>query len=124
MSLWPEQLCRRLRLRPQASAAGRDGDGLFVDVAVENEGAFDVNRALVMVFSGDPLSAADPAASKARPNILLRRQLGHGILAVNGLEGATARVRLGVDTLPDELWAQVHALDAGAAAVFDTACIR
>ena len=90
-------------------------------MAVENTGVFDIKRALAVVYTGDPLTPADPAATMEESNILLRIQLGHAIAPVPGLERVRIPVELDGEGLPDELWVQVSALDRGAAGVSATA---
>ena len=117
----PEQLCRRLQVQAERCTLRRDAGRLILDVAVENSGVFDIKRALAVVYTGDPLTPADPAATMEEPNILLRIQLGHAIAPVLGLERVRIPVELDGDGLPDELWVQVSALDRGAAGVSATA---
>ena len=121
VSLRPEQLCRRLQVQAERCTLRRDAGRLIVDVAVENGGVFDIKRALAVLYTGDPLTPADPAATMEEPNILIRRQLGHAIAPVPGLERVRIPVELDGDTLPVELWVQVSALDRGAAGVSATA---
>ena len=121
VSLRPEQLCRRLEVRAEQCALRRDAGRPILDVAVENSGVVDIKRALAVVYTGDPLTPADPAATMEEPNILLRIQLGHAIVPVPGLERVRIPVEMDGDGLPDELWVQVSALDRGAAGVTATA---
>ena len=94
-----------------------------VEVEVENEGVFDAERVLAVAFSGDPLTAADPKATLRRPNILLRRQVGHVIGSVAGLGRTTFRFPIAKEPAPQEVHVQVSVLDVGAAGAFDTAKI-
>ena len=110
-----------LQVRAEQCALRRDAGRLILDVAVENSGVFDIKRALAVVYTGDPLTPADPAATMEEPNILLRIQLGHAIAPVPGLERVRIPVEMDGDGLPDELWVQVSALDRGAAGVTATA---
>lgn len=91
-------------------------------VRLENRGAFDVARALVVVYNGDPTRPAAPRATWDQPQTLLTRQLGHAIVSVRGLHGATAPVVLGEATAP--LWVQVCVLDHGGSDAIVTRQVR
>ena len=95
----------------------------MADIVVENTGVFDVSRMLTVAFNGDPKSAADPDASRDEANILIRRQIGHCIAPVPGLERVTVSLALEDEVEPDEVWVQVNALEVGKAGVYDTARI-
>ena len=124
VSLRPQELSLGLRIDTASSQVRRDDGRLVADIVVENTGAFDVARMLTVAFNGDPKSAADPAANREESNILIRRQIGHLIAPVPGLERVSVSLELEGDTMPDEVWVQVNPLDLGMAGVHDTARIH
>ena len=101
----------------------REDGRLLADIVVENTGAFDVARMLAVAFSGDPKTAADADATREESNILIRRQIGHCIAPVPGLERVSVSLELADDTQPEEVWVQVNPLDLGMAGVYDSARI-
>ena len=123
VSLRPQELSPGLRIDTASSQVRRDNGRLVADIVVENTGAIDVTRMLTVAFNGDPKSAADPAANREESNILIRRQIGHLIAPVPGLERVSVSLELEGDTMPDEVWVQVNPLDLGMAGVYDSARI-
>ncbi|NPV08618.1 MAG: S8 family serine peptidase [Anaerolineae bacterium] len=110
VSLKDSQLTQRLAIDPVARLDDHDGrPRLLLDIS--NRGVFDVARALVTVYNGNPCQPADPAASRDKPHILLVRQLGHAILPVTGLEKSSAQIELADWNGADVLYAQVCVLD-------------
>jgi hypothetical protein len=69
-----------------------------------------VRRALVVAYDGNPLTAAAPRATMERPQTLLRRQVGHAILGVRGLDTADIVIR-GIPAGIESLYLQVCSLD-------------
>jgi hypothetical protein len=125
VSVPPEQLRKTVRI-----VGGRvlpTGDGAAeVEVELANDGVLDAGRVLAVAFDGDPLTAADRAATLQRPHILLRRQLGHAIGSVVGLERSTVRIPIVAPRGPHgerEVHVQASVLDVGSAGAFDTALI-
>ena len=123
LTLSSKELRKAVSILPDQSPVRRESGRTVVEVAVRNSGVFDVNRVLVVVYDGDPTTAADPTATMASPNILLRKQLGHSIVTAPGLEQVVARVEVDLDDGRRELFAQASALDIGAAGIFDTAAL-
>lgn len=79
-------------------------------VRLSNRGAFDIRRALVVAYNGDPERAAGPRATFDRPVTLLTRQLGHAIAPVRGLGSADVTVQL-TESPGEALWVQTCILD-------------
>ena len=123
VSLRPQELSPGLHIDTASSQVRRDDGRLVADIVVENTGAIDVTRMLTVAFNGDPKSAADPAANREESNILIRRQIGHLIAPVPGLERVSVSLELEGDTMPNEVWVQVNPLDLGMAGVYDSARI-
>ncbi len=123
LTLSPQELRKAVSILPDQSRLRRESDRTVVEVAVRNSGVFDVNRVLVVVYDGDPTTAADPTATMASPKTLLRKQLGHSIVTAPGLEQVRAEVEVDLKEGHRELFAQASALDIGAAGIFDTALI-
>ncbi len=76
VTLSADQLAMVLSVDPVARISGRES-GTCIQLVLRNRGVFDVSRALIIVYNGDPMQPADPSASREKPNILLVRQLGH-----------------------------------------------
>lgn len=112
VGLQNDQLARHLSIEPLA-AMTRGTSGTSTRIRLRNLGAFDVSRALVVVYSGDPRQPADPSASREKPNPLLVRQLGHAIVSVVGFEQADATIYLSGWNGVDPLFAQACVLDLG-----------
>jgi subtilisin family serine protease len=120
LTLSPEALRKAVTILPDESQIRRESGRAVVEVAIRNSGVFDVDRVLVVVYNGDPTTAADPTATMKNPKILLRKQLGHSIVSAPGLEQVRAEVEIDLQDGHQELFAQASALDLGAAGVFDT----
>lgn len=114
LSLAPWQLAQRLEVRPGATIE-RQGDGWRARLTLANAGAYDVQRALVVVYNGDPMRPAHPAATREQANILLVRQLGHAIVPVMGLEETAVEVSLSGWDGATSLYCQACSLDLGGA---------
>lgn len=119
VGLRPEQLCQDLRVEVKACRVDTTVGPPILRVALRNRGVFDIARALVVVYDGDPRKAAAPRATWEQPETLLTRQLGHAILPVRGLHGAEARIALGEVT--QQLWVQACVLDHNGS---DAVCTR
>lgn len=120
--LKPGRLCQDLRVEAKACRLARRRGRPVLRVALANRGAFDIARALVVVYSGDPTRPAAPRATLERPETLLRRQLGHAIAAVRGLHGTEVPVALG--DMAEQLWVQACVLDHGGTDTIVTRRVR
>ena len=118
VSLKPERLGQDLRVDAQACRLERKRGRHVLHVSLANKGAFDIARALVVVYNGDPTRPAAPRATWAQPRTLLTRQLGHAIAPVRGLHGAAVAVTLG--EVAEKLWVQACVLDHGGSESIET----
>ena len=123
VSLKPELVCQKLKIRkPGAQLVSRRGRQVL-RIKVSNRGALDVEKAMLVVFNGDPRRAAVPGATLQKPVTLVTRQLGHSIGPVRGLYDATFEAEL--TEKPGEcIWVQVCTLDHHGSAEVDTVRIR
>jgi subtilisin family serine protease len=112
VSLKPEQLGQRLKVRAKDAALQRKGGKFHLRVPVENRGAFDVKRALVAAFSGNPLTAAAPRGTMEKPIILKTIQIGHAIASVRGLHETLFDIAL-VKSPENSPYVQACTLDQG-----------
>jgi len=124
VSLEQPQLCQRLAIRPDRCSVAEGECGWRLRVALENQGVYDVQRALVVVYDGDPGKPVDLEATVENPNILLTRQLGHTIVEVPGLEDRDAEIILCGWDGHSALYAQVCSLDLGGMSDADTALLQ
>lgn len=106
-----EQLCQDLRVDAKASRLECRRGRHTLHVRLINDGAFDIVRALAVVYNGDPTRPAAPRATMEQPRTLLTRQLGHGIAPVRGLHGTVVAVDLA--EAAEQLWVQTTVLDHG-----------
>jgi hypothetical protein len=122
VSLEPAHLRPGLRVHTEPARVERRGDAVTATLRIENTGALDVRRALVIVYGGDPTRPVDPAATAVRQAEITRRQLGHTIVPLVGLEASEVIVPLDPTHWPadGQLWVQVSALDVGCAGVVAT----
>jgi len=111
VKLKPEQLCQDLRVDAKACRVESKRGRHVLRVGLANRGAFDIERALVVVYNGDPTRPAAPRATFERPQTLLTRQLGHAIVPVRGLHHAEASIAL--TGVTERLWVQACVLDHG-----------
>ena len=117
VSLKPSQLCQNLQIEPTSATAKTACREPALSVTVRNRGAFDVEKAMLVAYNGDPRKAAAPRATMQKPRLLLARQIGHTIAHVPGLSSARFTLRL-TDAPGPEVWLQVCTLDRhGAASV-------
>jgi len=77
---------------------------------VANRGVFDVEKALVAAFNGNPFKAAAPKTTMEKPVTLITRQIGHSICSVRGLHSATLEIEL-VEKRSETIYIQVCSLD-------------
>ncbi|NPV46360.1 MAG: S8 family serine peptidase [Armatimonadetes bacterium] len=116
VKLRPTELAQSLRVEVAGChllaerQAGTRSPQPALRVRLRNRGVFDIERALVVVYNGNPERAAAPRATFDRPVTLLTRQLGHAIAPVRGL--SSADVTLQMTEIPgEELWVQTCVLD-------------
>ena len=119
VALKPETLSQKLRIDARMWELRAVRGKPVLKVMVQNRGAFDVERALLVAFSGDPRKAAAPRASMEKPQILITRQTGHAIGAVRGLH--EAEFVMGLTGVPQgDVWLQVCVLDRHGSGDVDT----
>lgn len=110
VSLKPSQLCQNLHIEAECAAVKAVRRKPMLSVPIHNRGAYDVEKAMLVAYNGDPRKAAAPRATIEKPQLLLTRQLGHTIAPVRGLSSAQFTVRL-TDLPQSDLWLQVCTLD-------------
>lgn len=124
-SLEDERVSSGLHIRSDQSVIRQqDESAMVADIGVENTGALDIKRMLVVVYNGNPLIPADSTANRHQANILLHRQVGHSIAAAPGLNVAQVRVELDSFQPEKDYHVQVCAMDVGSTGIYDTAAIR
>jgi len=110
VSLQEEELDQHLKIADDTGRLiHRDGEP-FLQIVLDNRGAFDVERALVTAFTGDPRKAAAPEASMENPVILVNRQIGHAMSNVRGLHSSTLEIAL-TEEPSGQIWVQAYTLD-------------
>lgn len=129
VSLTHEQLKYGMRICTEKSLISDSEKGRSyrrVDVVVENVSAFDIDKSLLVLYNGDPLTPANTAATRSNPVGLVRKQIGHLIKPIRGLQVATFSIDVDCHLIDvgQNLYAQVYALDRGAGAAVDTAHLR
>ncbi|MCC6442715.1 MAG: S8 family serine peptidase [Armatimonadetes bacterium] len=107
------QMEKRVAVRP-AARLRQTSKGLRLALALENLSAFDIGRAVLALYAGDPTCPADAQASFTSPAELQVRQIEHTCCAIPGLEAVTATLPLPEEALSRPLYAQAFACDAGA----------
>jgi len=123
VSLKPELVCQKLKIRKSGTKLVSRRGRQVLRIKVSNRGALDVEKALVVVFNGDPRRAAVPGATLRKPVILVTRQVGHSIRPVRGLHDATFEVEL-TEKPGEFVWAQACTLDHHGSVEVDTVRIR
>lgn len=123
VGLKQEQLRQRLKAKRTECQLRRQRGKHLLRVTVTNRGVFDVRRALVVVFNGNPLKPAVPRATEDSPTILATRQIGHAIESVRGLHSSTFDIVL-TEKPSKAVWLQVCTLDHHGSAEVDTVGIR
>jgi hypothetical protein len=103
-------LCQRLKIRPSACVFAQRKRKPVVRIALRNQGVFDVDRALVAAFNGNPLAAAAPEGTLERSVTLVTRQIGHAIGSVRGLDDTVVEVEL-TEKPAGPIWIQACTLD-------------
>ena len=123
VSLEPTVLRQIGRIREDSAALSGERSSLKLNVTLTNDGAFDIERALVVAFDGDPLTAADPSASRENPKTLLRKQIGHTITSLRGLHATECEIEIEGEK-PSEVYLQVCSLDHHGSYEADTKQLR
>lgn len=109
VTLSKEQLCRDIRLvEPTIKLISRGGK-VVVEAEIENRGAFDSERAIAVVYNGDPARPVAPSATYAKPAGRTTWQLGHSVVPVPGLHRQT--ITLELTRKADTLWFETFCLD-------------
>lgn len=114
VSLQAEELCRNVRIDTSTAAINENGNEQVLSLNVKNHGVFDANRAIVVLYNGDPMKPVDPEGTFINPSeILQMRQVGHTVFRIRGLQSKTLSIVLDQENLKEELWAEVYCLDCG-----------
>ena len=123
VSLKPSDLAQKPKIVAESARLGADKRS--IEVSIENGGVLDIRRALLVAFDGDPLTAADPEASRTKPVTLLRRQIGHTVLPIRGLHANQACIALEADIDPDaDVHLQICSLDVHGTYEADTVRVK
>ncbi|HCU34826.1 MAG TPA: hypothetical protein DGT21_05045 [Armatimonadetes bacterium] len=110
VSTKPSQLCQSLHIEAKSATVKAVRRKPMLSVTIHSRGAYDVEKAMLVAYNGDPRKAAAPRATMAKPQLLLTRQLGHTIAPVRGL--SSAQFTVGLTDLPlGDIWLQVCTLD-------------
>ncbi len=88
------------------------GDGWCIRINVVNNGVFDIDEGLMLLFDGHPNIAAAPSASLTHKATLKTKQLGHCRFSIPGREQVAVTIML--QDRPTVVYAQVFACDIGA----------
>ncbi len=110
VSLREDQLCQNLETGTEAFLERGPSDDFILKLEAANRGVYDVDKALVTLFNGDPRLPASPEGTRENPVLLKTRQLGHRIVRVRGLRTRTVSVRL-KEKPRAGLWVQAASLD-------------
>ena len=110
VSVKPAALCQRLKIRPSDCVFAQRKRKPVVRIALRNQGAFDIDRALVAAFNGNPLAAAAPEGTLERSVTLVTRQIGHALGPVRGLDDNVVEVEL-TEKPAGPIWIQACTLD-------------
>lgn len=119
VSLPEDRLCQRIRVDVSKCALTERRGRPVLNVTVRNEGAFDIERALVVAFNGNPLAPAAPEGTMENAIILKTVQIGHAIQPVRGLHESRLTVEL-MQKPEKELWVQASTCDRGGSDEVDT----
>ena len=119
VALKPEALSQKLRIDPKMWELRTVRGKPVLKVMVQNRGAFDVKKALLVAFAGDPRKAAAPRATMGKPQILITRQTGHAIGPVRGLHEAEFVMSL-TEVAQGDMWLQLCVLDRHGSGAVDT----
>ncbi len=107
VSLRPGQLCRDIHI---VEPSLRVADNVLRAV-VENRGAYDADRAVVVAYSGDSRVPADSSGTTDTPaQELLTRQIGHAVVVVRGLHSSRVSVEL-LGAPPEVVYLETFTLD-------------
>lgn len=110
VSLKSGALCQILTVNVAQSTLTNFRRKWVLRIAAKNQGVFDVEKARVVAFSGDPRRAAAPQGTLEQPVTLVTRQMGHSIGAVVGLHSSVIDIELMEKPSPS-IWVQVCSLD-------------
>ncbi|MDA0747979.1 MAG: S8 family serine peptidase [bacterium] len=122
VSLTDDQLCQRLRIHVEKSGLAQRRGKTVLNVTIKNDGVFDVKKALVVAFNGNPTEPAAPEGTMQNAITLITSQIGHTIGEVRGLHDTRVTIELTGKPEP-ELWVQVNTLDLHGSEEVDTAKI-
>ena len=112
VSVKEAQLCRDVRVVPSSVGLARRKGGLFLEARLENRGGFDAERAVAVVYNGDPTRPVDRRGSFEKPSeSLMTKQIGHAIARVRGCHGASISVALVEPPKGDAVWIETFCLD-------------
>jgi hypothetical protein len=104
------QLPRDVRVINSSVRVVKRSGRCWVEARLQNHGAFDAERVMVVVHNGDPAKPADRAGAIERPaRELQTRQLGDAIVRVRGFQETPVRLELGAPAT--RLWWETDCLD-------------
>ena len=111
VSLTKEQITRRVEWSSDnANLSETDGTWRLTGRLI-NRGVFDADRAIAVVYNGNPRQPASPAATLDNPGPGLQiRQIGHAITPVRGLHESAITIEL-TERPGDSLWIETYSLD-------------
>lgn len=109
VSLSENKLCRNVRL--SAATVVRRQKRYIVEARIKNAGAFDAEKAAVVIYNGHPQKPVDPKATMAAPGKYLQtRQLGHATARVRGFRETAVTIDL-TEKPGSVLYAETFCLD-------------
>jgi hypothetical protein len=80
-------------------------------VALRNDGALDVDHAIVVAYNGPPCKPAAPEGTIEKPVILKTTQIGHAIVTVRGLHETELEIGLTERPAGGRVWLEAYSLD-------------
>lgn len=111
VGLGPERIARDVRLLPSSVEVSRSKRAPTLTARLRNRGALDAERAVTVVYDGNPLRPVDPDATEAHPAALLQTsQVGHAITQVRGLREQAISIRL-TKRPRGPVWFETYCLD-------------
>lgn len=110
VSLSPEHLCQNLKIKRSKCKLKRINKNPILEVFLENHGVFNVEKALVVAYNGDPSKPGVPGANIKDEIPLVTQQIGHSIIAVRGLNASLVEVEL-TEEAKGRIWVQVSIMD-------------
>lgn len=111
LSVSAAQRVRDVRALPETASVEATPTGFNLSLALRNVGVWDAERAMVVVYNGDPTVARHPDATLDRPGPELQtKQLGHAIAPVRGLHENRLTIACS-GPIPETVWLETFCLD-------------